>query len=92
MGPLCAALRHGGLSSRYFLIRDCLTKFSHGTQQEATASYFVWTWLVLECEPDAITKAAEAGLAKAKATVNAVTAGLAVLKRKRVGRVWDMNP
>jgi hypothetical protein len=28
-------------------------------------------------------------LTQAKATVNALKAGLAVLKRKRVGRVWD---
>jgi hypothetical protein len=53
---------YGGLSPRHVrLIRDYLTKLSHGTQQEATAACFVWMWLVLDCEPDAITKAAEAG-------------------------------
>jgi hypothetical protein len=46
--------------------------------------------LLLNCEESAAERAKAAGLGKS--TVNALKAGLAVLKRKRVGRIWDWNP
>jgi hypothetical protein len=83
--------RYGGLSPRHVrLIRDYVTKLYEGSQQESTAAIFVWTYLLLDCDESAVKSAKVAGLGKS--TVNALKAGLAVLKRKRVGRVWDVNP
>jgi hypothetical protein len=76
--------RYGGLSPRYVrLIKDYLHKVYNSP--EALDALNVWIWLLLKSEPTAVEKAKAAGLGKS--TVNALKAGLAVLKRKRVGRI-----
>jgi hypothetical protein len=48
------------------------------------------TWLLLDCEPVAIEKAKAAGLGRRH--VNALKAGIEVLRRKRLGLLRDWNP
>jgi hypothetical protein len=81
--------RYGGLTTQHVcLIRDYLHKVYNSP--EAWDALNVWIWLLLNSQPTAVGKAKAVGLGKR--TVNALKAGLAVLKRRRVGRIWDMNP
>jgi hypothetical protein len=80
---------YGGLSPRHVrLIRDYLqTDYNTATAWDARN---VWVWLLLNCEPSALERAKTAGLGRRH--VNALKAGLEVLKRKRLGRLCDWNP
>jgi hypothetical protein len=78
----------GGLSPRHVrLIRDYLRHTACDTA-EAWDAYN--TWLLLDCEPVAIEKAKAAGLGRRH--VNALKAGIEVLRRKRLGLLRDWNP
>jgi hypothetical protein len=81
--------RYGGLSPRHVrLIRDYLqTAYNTATAWDARN---VWVWLLLNSEPSALERAKAAGLGKRH--VNALKAGIEVLKRKRLGRLCDWNP
>jgi hypothetical protein len=87
--------RYGGLSPRYVrLVRDYLREVSKVDSRGAYYNlrlYLTWYRLVIyskeldECpqpEPETINKS----------TFNALKAGLKVLKRKGIGRIWDLNP
>ena len=79
---------YGGLSPQHVrFIRDYLHT-AYNTV-EAWTAHNVWTWLLLDCEPIAIEKAKAAGLGRSH--VNALKAGIEVLRRKRLGRLCDWN-
>jgi hypothetical protein len=81
--------RYGGLSPRHVcLIRDYLHTAYHTA--EAWDARNVWIWLLLNSEPSALARAKAAGLGQRH--VNALKAGIGVLKRKRLGRLCDWNP
>ena len=84
--------RYGGLLPRHVrLIRSYLRQLSDiesGT--DTWKAYTAWTWLVIDPASLDHVPQAEAGINKS--TINALKAGLEVLKRKRIGRIWDWNP
>jgi hypothetical protein len=81
--------RYGGLSPRHVrLIRSYLRQLSD--IERGTDTYMAWTWLVIDPASLDHVPQAEAGINKS--TINALKAGLEVLKRKRIGRIWDWNP
>jgi hypothetical protein len=75
--------RYGGLSPHHVrLIRDYLRAVSVERSMDALN---VWFWLVQDADSYALHKAKEAGFTLS--TVNALKAGIAVLRRKRLGRL-----
>ena len=78
--------RYGGLSPRHVrLIRDHLRDIS------ATRDQLCWVWINLVIDAKRLDDALPAKPIK-KSTFNALKAGLKVLVRKRIGRIWDWNP
>jgi hypothetical protein len=83
--------RYGGLSPHYVrLIRSYLQAVSADNSIRAWDALNVWIWLVEDAESYALHKAKAAGLGQS--TVNALKAGIAVLKRKRIGRLKAWSP
>jgi hypothetical protein len=81
--------RYGGLSSRHVrLIKDYLDELDNSSDLHAVLN--IWIWLLLDSAPAAVEKAKAIGLGRR--TVNALKAGIEVLKRKRAGRLCDWNP
>lgn len=79
---------YGGLPPRQVkLIKSFLTECRDNGNHMRSLKMWAWlitgevntTWLAAYCKTDV-------------KTVRAMQAGIAALKRKRVGRVWDLNP
>jgi hypothetical protein len=60
-------------------------------QQRHRAADHAWTSLVFDDQRTAAKELADAGI-KDKYMIEALKAGLKVLRKKRVGRLWDLNP
>jgi hypothetical protein len=85
---------YGGLPPRHIrLIRNYLRELSDPDAKGArfTRIYLLWCRLVIYSnELDDLTRPDEGTVDQS--TFNALKAGLKVLKRKRIGRIWDWNP
>jgi hypothetical protein len=85
--------RYGGLSPHYVrLIRKYLKTLyaPNAPQATMTATLFAWIDIVMGADPMAASRLQTRGLASG--TVKALRACLEVMKRKRVGRIWDWSP
>jgi hypothetical protein len=60
-------------------------------QQQNSAAFSAWVSLVCNDPHTAAADLARAGI-KDKYMIEALKAGLKVLRKKRVGRLWDLNP
>jgi hypothetical protein len=58
-------------------------------QATATAALFAWIELFMGADVMAASRLQTIGLASG--TVKALRAGLEVMKRRRVGRIWDLS-
>ena len=85
------AQRYGGLSPRQVrLIKDYLRTHAASAVVTNHDAFSTWVYLVERGEEWARGRAALAGISTS--TVDALAAGLAAMKRKRVGRIWRLNP
>jgi hypothetical protein len=85
--------RRGGLSPHHVrLIRKylCTLYDPNASQATTTAALFAWTDLFMGGDLMAASRLQTIGLAGG--TVKALRAGLEVMKRKRVGRIWALEP
>jgi hypothetical protein len=82
--------RYGGLSPRQVrLIREYLRDISRSGGK--WSPYNIWFLMVIYSKQLDKCPRPEPGTVS-NSTFNALKAGLKVLMRKRIGRIWDMNP